>query len=284
MRLKVSRASADEQLIALLNEGYHLRRQLMANYEQQRAIAMPDSYERADQWANRTMETLRSIFPTPLEANYFSDRRSHLAGEYRNMDQKFGTLYWHTIPTFLEKLQEILGSDLDWYTDLPIQERLYIEDIDSFRKVRDMNPALVSHLLVNGYLKATENQVQLALEQILHVAFHRKDWGGEIDDLYTANLTVSGRRRAAAFLLKGPGIGRHEMTIADCGKNGDQLVRLFTAPADLFVVQYVGPISEMLIKDVEGKVREFRLGGRDVHYLMIDGQDTARLLHAYVKA
>ena len=42
------------------------------------------------------------------------------------------------------------------------------------------------------------------------------------------------------------------MRIADCGHNGDQLVRLFESPAKLFVVQFVGVVSEMVIKDVEG--------------------------------
>ena len=126
-----------------------------------------------------------------------------------------------------------------------------------------------------------EDAVQLALERILGVPFHKKDWGGETNDLYTANLTVSGARRAAAFLLKGPGIGRKTMTIADCGKNGDQLVRLFTSPAELFVIQYVGPVAEALVTDVAGKVQERRAEGKTAHYLVLDGQDTARLMHAY---
>jgi hypothetical protein len=45
--------------------------------------------------------------------------------------------------------------------------------------------------------------VQTALEAILEVPLHKKDWGGEINDLYTANVIVGGRRRASAFLLKG---------------------------------------------------------------------------------
>lgn len=146
-----------------------------------------------------------------------------------------------------------------------------------------MNAALVANVLRGGFLLCSENQVQLALEQILEVSFHRKDWGGEMNDLYTANVVVQGQRRATAFLLKGPGIGRKEMTIADCGKNGDQLVRLFMAPAELFVVQYVGPIADLLVRDVEGKVAQRRATGRDVHFLILDGQDTARLLRAYGK-
>jgi len=70
------------------------------------------------------------------------------------------------------------------------------------------------------------------------------------------------------------------MVIADCGKNGDQLVRLFSTPADLFVVQYIGPISEMVISDVQGKVAALKSKGKTAHYLIIDGQDTTRLLHA----
>lgn len=137
--------------------------------------------------------------------------------------------------------------------------------------------------LSNGFLAWSEDRVQLALEQILGVSFHRRDWGGEINDLYTANVVVSGARRASAFLLKGPGIGKKELTIADCGKNGDQIVRLFTTPAELFVVQYVGPVGDMVIKDVQGKVTELRARGANTHYAIIDGQDTARILHAYGK-
>ena len=87
-----------------------------------------------------------------------------------------------------------------------------------------MNPAMVRHLVTNGYLASSEDEVQTALEQILEVPFHRKDWGGEINDLYTANVVVNGARRATAFLLKGPGIGKKVMEIADCGKRGDQIV------------------------------------------------------------
>ena len=185
--------------------------------------------------------------------------------------------------TFNRPMRRILEADLPRYTDLPVQDRLFVEDIDSFQKVRDVNPAMVAGFLRNGLLDRTEDQVQLALEQILAVTFHRKDWGGETNDLYTANVMINGTRRATAFLLKGPGIRKKEMTIAKCGKNGDQIVRLFTAPADLFVVQYVGPIADMVVRDTQGKVSELRSKGREVHFLIMDGQDTARLLYAYGK-
>lgn len=74
------------------------------------------------------------------------------------------------------------------------------------------------------------------------------------------------------------------MTIADCGKNGDQIVRLFESPAELFVVQFVGAISEAVIKDVETKVEHGRFQGKRAWFLILDGQDTARLLGATGKA
>lgn len=48
-----------------------------------------------------------------------------------------------------------------------------------------------------------------------------------INDLYTANVVLNGVRRPTAFLLKGNGLKKREMNIGDCGKNGDQIVRLF---------------------------------------------------------
>jgi uncharacterized membrane protein len=76
------------------------------------------------------------------------------------------------------RIETIRQTSLAQYTDLPIQDRLYVEDIDSFQKVRDVNPAMVTHFLENGFLSLSEDQVQLALEQILGVSFHKKDWGG----------------------------------------------------------------------------------------------------------
>lgn len=142
---------------------------------------------------------------------------------------------------------------------------------------------MVAPFLKNGRLIKSEDQVQLAFEQILDVSFHRIDWGGEINDLYTANVVVNSARRATAFLLKGPGIKKKEMTIADCGKNGDQLVRLFASPATFFVVQYIGPIADAVVSDVKGKVQAHRAAGQQSYFAIIDGQDTARLLHAYGK-
>lgn len=163
------------------------------------------------------------------------------------------------------------------------KDRLFIDDIESFSKVRDVAPAVVAHLLERGYLDAAEDTIQKALEEILAVPLHKKDWGGEVSDLYTANVLIHGARRPTAFLLKGNGLTKKVMEIRDCGKNGDQVVRLFQSPADVFVIQFVGNISEAVIQHAHGEIARQKTQGKESHFLTIDGQDTARLLYAYGK-
>lgn len=288
MRLKVSMASADECLVSLINRGYAVLSAIKQDYAAAKEAGrynkdrdMPRYEEQANTWAREAADALVRIFPTELERNQFTN--PEIPTRFQSRDDEYQGLI-HNFRAYMRGLETIRQTSLRGYTDLPIQDRLFVEDIDSFQKVRDINPAAVVGFLKDGYLSNwAEEQVQLALEEILGVSFHRMDWGGEWNDLYTANVVLNGARRPTAFLLKGPGIGKKEMTIADCGRNGDQLVRLFASPADLFVVQYIGPIADMLIKDVQGKVAELRAHGKDSHFLIIDGQDTARLLLAYGK-
>jgi hypothetical protein len=287
MRLKVPMTSANETLIVLINRGYSVLAAITQDYTARKNAGDYKENEdnarygeQVNQWASEVVGELTRVFPTELERNLFLNPEIPLGAvsgdyKYQSMVRQF--------QFFIRGLEKIRQTSLGQYTDLPIQDRLYVEDIDSFQKVRDVNPAMVTDFLKNGFLSLSEDRVQLALEQILNVSFHKKDWGGEVNDLYTANVVVSGTRRATAFLLKGPGIGKKEMTIADCGKNGDQLVRLFSTPADLFVVQYVGPMADLLVKDVQGKTAELRAQGKAAHFLIIDGQDTARLFHAFGK-
>lgn len=165
-----------------------------------------------------------------------------------------------------------------------VRLRIYIDDIDNFKEVCQFKPEKVMHLLdKNGQLNMKEDDIQTAFENILGVKHHKRDWGGEENDLYTPNITISGNRIAAAFMLKGKGTKKRILEICDCGSNGDQLVRLFQSPAELFVVQFVGEISENIIKDIEGKTNAKRKEGKQAQYCIINGQDTARILLAYNK-
>jgi hypothetical protein len=156
--------------------------------------------------------------------------------------------------------------------------RIYPEEIDSFSGVGKIGPAAVAQFLTDGYLDQSEDEVQHAFEAIIGVPFHKKDRGGEMSDLYTGDLRYQGQRAAAAFLLKGHGLRQRTMTIADCGRNGDQLVRLFDSPAKLFVVQFIGKIAENLIRDVEGKTRHLQLQGKKARFCILEGNDVTDLL------
>ena len=61
-----------------------------------------------------------------------------------------------------------------------------------------------------------EEQIKQAITNLLSEPT-KKDWGGESDDHFSANVTVRGRRRTAAFLLKGPSRFA-DMTLDMCGK------------------------------------------------------------------
>jgi hypothetical protein len=71
------------------------------------------------------------------------------------------------------------------------------------------------------------------------------------------------------------------MEVKHCGKNGDQVIRLFQSPADLFVIQFVGTVSEAVINHAHGEIARLKAQGKEAHFLIMNGQDTARVMHAY---
>lgn len=245
------------------------------------AIDVPRYNAQINEWVGSVVGLLTSIFPTAFEVNVFRNP-PRIATVRAGVNMRFSSQENYVLER-LGGLQRVRSEELQRYTDLPEQIRLFVEDVDSFRKVRDVNPAMVDHLLKGHYLDLSEDDIQTGIEDILAERFHKQDWGGETDDLYSSNVIVYGRRRPTAFLLKGHGLHRPTMEIRDCGHNGDQLVRLFRAPADLFVVQFVGQISEAVIEDAEGKASARNAAGKPCHVLFMDGQDTARVLYAYRK-
>lgn len=285
MRLRIHIATANEELVALVNEGYDAISAMQADYQRRKEKGTYNDSKDVDElvapvntWANKVVESLGRIFPTQLETHLFLDPEipfGAVSGDYKYQSALVRCRH------FVRGLNTLRLRSLPEYTDLPLDARLYVEDIDSFRKVRDVNPATVMDVLTDGYLDRSEDSVQTALERILSVPFHKKDWGGELNDLYTANLLINGARHETAFLLKGNGLRSPTMEIKHCGVNGDQILRLCNSPAKLFMVQFVGRISEAIVSDIDGKVRHARSQGRDAWYCIMDGQDTARVLRAY---
>lgn len=106
-----------------------------------------------------------------------------------------------------------------------------------------------------------------------------KDWGGEQSDLFTTRLGIAGRRHSAAFVLKGPAGGSmwKPMTISMLGKNGDQLQRLASSPAEVLVLQHCHEIRPEVVSLLESLASDMRNVRR---FMVIDGYDTYALLLA----
>lgn len=191
--------------------------------------------------------------------------------------------------SIVRALQRAAAASLRWSpehdayvpTALPPREELFLEEIEEFARIRTVSSRDAESVLTNGRIDLLEDDVQRALERMLGESFHMTDHGGEECDLYSTNLTIEGRRVPTAFLLKGRGCRAPELQIADCGHNGDQIVRLLQAPAELYVIQYIGPVSQNVRKDIRGKVRERRGDGREASFCVMDGLETTRLLVAY---
>jgi hypothetical protein len=285
LRLRVSHARAKDDLLSRAALGMEVADTVWAMYKRQRHDGSfgPDSVqplrEIARPWIEETSVALDGVFPTSLERrNFTSIQGGPTYPEGENLHVSGLVQAIRAKAAYLDRLR---SEGVDSYTGIPVAAILYAEQVDSFSRVGDINPKEVLDLVPDGYLDVSEDAVQRGIESALGVPFHKTDWAGERLDLYTSNLRLFGRRAAGAFLLKGPGVGRHEMRLDDLGKRADQLQRLFEVPADIYVVQYVGPISEAVIKDLSERVELARSRGREVVGCPIDGQDTARLLRAF---
>jgi hypothetical protein len=286
MRLRVTQARASDELLSMAAVGMEAADEVWSTYKSARVAGtfgpnlVDDYIASASPWLNETARALDELFPTSFERRAFLSMPGPAAlpvGENIRISSFVGALRERA--RYLERLRvEVLPT----YTDAPLSALIYVEQIDSFARVGDVNPREVVSLTPDGFLDLNEDRVQLHLERILDEPFHKVDWAGERLDLYSSNLRLFGRRASAAFLLKGPGIGRHEMSLDDLGKRADQLQRLFDVPADIYVVQSVGPISETVIKDLKDRVDLARSrGNKDVVGCPITGVDTARVFRAY---
>ncbi|MGI0011529.1 MAG: hypothetical protein ACREAE_09030, partial [Nitrosopumilaceae archaeon] len=68
----------------------------------------------------------------------------------------------------------------------------------------------------------------------------------------------------------------------DMGKNGDQILRMFRSPANVFFVQFVGQIDENVLSLMEQlAIAKSYATGNQIFYGIIDGSDTSRIFEAY---
>jgi hypothetical protein len=86
---------------------------------------------------------------------------------------------------------------------------------------------------------------------------------------------------SAAFAFKGHGT-KGKLTPAKLGKNGDQIQRLFEAPAQVFFIQYHGQIAQSVLQQMAMlAVAKSVMSGLPIWYGIFDGQDSNRIYTAY---
>ncbi len=153
---------------------------------------------------------------------------------------------------------------------------IFPEDIDQFSKMRDVEVENADEWM-DAMRALPEAEVKEAIASLFSEPT-KKDWGGESDDHFSANVLVQGRRRTAAFLLKGPTQFR-EMTLDMCGTRSDQIHRMVDSDADISVVQHAHLIGAVVRRTLRNEA--IRPGNSRRKYCLIDGQATYRILKAY---
>jgi len=154
-----------------------------------------------------------------------------------------------------------------------------IDEIDSFNKVVEVDTKSIQNLVP---LSIREEEVKEMFQQIIGEPFTQKDWPGERSDLFTTHVKFRGRREPAAFIFKGKAFIKQPLTIADLGKRGDQIIRLFTEPAKVYFLQCNGSIDSQ-VYDMMKTYAERKARQEEIFYCIVDGVDTARVLVAYDK-
>ncbi len=286
MQLKKSKSQIERELIDFMNYGYSILTTIQSEFIRKKwkgIFSFEDDQRQCntvDQWTADAISFISSVFPTYFEIKDFeiSMHPEPNSLSLLSSNHALRNLLKHRI----RLLDQVVRNNINRYDDAR-KLRIFIDEIYSFKDVEKVIPGMVIDLLDDGLLNQSEDFIQISLEEILTVPFHKKDWGGEVNDLYTANIIITGVRVATAFLLKGNGLKKKILEVRDCGKNGNQIIRLCDSPAQLFIIQFVGEISEYVVRDIEGKVNELQLQGKIAQYCIMDGQDTARILRAYGK-
>lgn len=161
-----------------------------------------------------------------------------------------------------------------WFNRLEV----HVDSIDSFDRVRDVRPSRSKREL-EALRDIPESDIKHAFAEIIGELDVPRDWGGEQSDLFSSQVVLDSERISTAFAFKGPA-KFHPMTMADLGKNGDQINRLFAEPARLLVLQHCHEITT----PVRDTMRAFaqQMGNLRL-FCLINGYDTLRVLKAYEK-
>lgn len=157
----------------------------------------------------------------------------------------------------------------------PWHNHVFVEQINQFEKCQGEKHPRDSEL--KQLQTIPENDIKHAFAKLLDEDGVPKDWAGERADLFSTHALIEGKRATVSFAFKGPA-KFHMMQLADLGKNGDQIDRLFTEPSDLLVLQHCHRISAAVRNTMKAYANQI---GNQRRYCIIDGGDTLRVLRAY---
>ena len=168
-----------------------------------------------------------------------------------NLIKSYAGDYFPYAPEF-----EIRASDFDVFADIDFSRRVSLKEL--------------------GILKTIpEAKVKEVFGEMMLQPFLDKDWGGETGDLFSGSAKVNGKRTNCGFMFKGPS-WFHKLHPGDCGKRGDQIIRLYDYPAKCFVLQHCHDVAPSVRRQM--RALTFEKLDQGARFCIIDGRDTYFIL------
>jgi hypothetical protein len=162
-------------------------------------------------------------------------------------------------------------------------DAITIDSIDNFSKAHRI-PATGAKVRNISPKRLRESVFKYGVANILGDQGSFTDWGGEKNDLYSDFVNISGKRIRTAIAFKGIAT-KPPLTIKKLGKNGDQIPRLFSSSAEVFLIQFEGQVSEAVIEQMETyAVKKSKETGKLIRFGVIGLEDSSRLRVAYPKS
>lgn len=152
-------------------------------------------------------------------------------------------------------------------------------DLEQFKAAKSVKASQTTELTD----RLPEEQIKKGITSLLGEIHTAKDWGGELADIISGRILVRGKSQTVAFALKGPA-KTGPLFPGKMGKNGDQIQRLFRAPAKYHFVQYEGLIDPSVTELMQQLAKAKAILGEDVFFGVVDDLDTKKLRAAYPKA
>ena len=181
----------------------------------------------------------------------------------------------YVIANIVHNRSETWSREQQYWSD---HLEIHVDGIDNFEEVSGFNKKLTMESL--DPLKCLlEQDIKNAFAEIIGEPHVPKDWGGESSDLFSTHVTIDGKRHSTAFIFKGRSKFK-PMRMADLGKNGDQIGRLFDEPAALYILQHCHRVENDVRKTMQAYAEQM---GRPRLFCIIDGFDTLRILSSYHK-